>query len=145
MVNGGQKVKPCSASIKIARIKDPNSFGQRIKKKKKQINMMIAAVCLLLIISYVAQITNWIFSLEIPLIGISFRTIFTIAAIYYVSINREQLMEFIQSNQRDMKRRFGLFSEMSEKEGFDKFRVLRKHSEEKAKLKEQQRLQFLKL
>lgn len=139
------KVMPCMASIKIVRVKDPESMEQVLKRRKKEINYGIGVVCALLVISYVMQFTNWLFSREIPLVGISFRTIFTIAAIYYVAINRDKLVAYIRFNQAEMKRRFGLFSELSDSEGMGKLRVLKKHSEEKAKRKEAKLAEFLKL
>ena len=113
---------------------------QFVMQKTKNVQMIaVVVLAILLFGSYFAQFVNFIFSLQLPLVGISMRAIFTVVAGVGVYHHREELYEIFRVKTTAIRDRLAFMKKLDEQEsGIDKLKVL---SERSRKKKEQRDLQ----
>ena len=107
-----------------------------LKKTEKARNVGAAVLAALLAISYFAQFVNYIFSLTVPFLSVSFREIFTVIVAYYAFKHREALSEFVRERKQSTEDNFGWFQKFDDAEGFEKLKLVKQKQEQKRKQKE---------
>lgn len=110
-------------------------MSEILRRTKKARAIITAVFGAFLIISYVSQIVNWLFSF--PLFSfLSTREIFAVAVLYITIVNREELSEFIRVKQKGITDRYSWFQKFEEAEGLQKLKLLKEKQQMKKKKKE---------
>ena len=133
-INPDQQPFRTKGSLKLARVPNPYGLLQLIKRTKKIRNIVVTVAGVLLILHYLAQFTDWIFSFALP-IGISSREVIAVTVVVYTIVNRAELSEFIRENRKTATDNITWLQSFEEAEGLDKLRLMKKKQVEKKKKK----------